>query len=233
MPKLNVIPLTKPVSNGIIIIAIDGPAGAGKSTVAKILAQKLGISYLDTGAMYRALTLKALRNKVNLEDGAQLGHLAEKTKIELRPVGDGLNVFLDGQDVSEDIRTLEVTNNTFYIARAPEVRTIMVKWQQEFGQKQSLVAEGRDIGTVVFPNATKKFYLDADPDERAQRRIKELREKGKEVDEQALQKEIQERDEKDFTRKVGPLKKADDAIVIDSSGMTAEQSADILLKYIK
>jgi len=224
----------KPVpNNGIVVIAIDGPAGAGKSTVAKILAQKLGISYLDTGAMYRALTFKAMTNKVNLEDGAQLAQLALKTKIELKPVDGGLNIFLDGKDVSEDIRTVEVTNNTFYIARAPEVREIMVKWQREIGEKQSVVAEGRDIGTVVFPHATKKFYLDAGFEERAQRRIKELREKGKEVDEKELQQELGERDQKDFSRSVGPLKKADDAIEIDSSGMTAEQSADILLKYIK
>lgn len=217
----------------IITIAIDGPAGAGKSTVAKALAKRLNISYLDTGAMYRALTVKALRNRVNLENGPALAELAVKTNIELRPVAGGLNIFLDGEDVSEEIRTVEVTNNTFYIARAPEVREIMVKWQREIGEKQSVVAEGRDIGTVVFPNATKKFYLDADPNERAQRRIKELREKGKTVDENELQRELLERDEKDFTRKVGPLKKADDAIVIDSSGLTAEQSAEKMMEHIK
>lgn len=225
--------MTASAKPGIITIAIDGPAGAGKSTVAKILAQKLGISYLDTGAMYRALTLKAMRNKVNLEDGVALAHLAQKTKIELKPVDSGLNIFLDSEDVSEDIRTVEVTNNTFYIARAPEVREIMVKWQREIGAKQSVVAEGRDIGTVVFPNATKKFYMDAGFEERAQRRIKELRAKGKEVDEKELQKELGERDQKDFSRTVGPLKKADDAIFIDSSGLTAEQSADIILKHIQ
>lgn len=230
MQKPNV---TASVKTNIMTIAIDGPAGAGKSTVAKILAKALGISYLDTGAMYRALTLKALEKKVNLENGEALAGLAKETKIELKPSAAGLNIFLDGQDVSQEIRTVEVTNNTFYIARAPEVREIMVSLQRELGKKQSVVAEGRDIGTVVFPHATKKFYLDADFNERSRRRIKELKDKGKVVDEKQLQKELDERDQKDFTRKVGPLKKADDAIVIDSTGLTAEQTAEKILGYLK
>ncbi len=230
MQKPNV---TASVKTNIITIAIDGPAGAGKSTVAKILAKALGISYLDTGAMYRALTLKALANKINLESGEALADLAKETKIELKPSAAGLNIILDGEDVSQEIRTPQVTNNTFYIARAPEVREIMVNLQRELGKKQSVVAEGRDIGTVVFPNATKKFYLDADFNERARRRIKELQEKGKPVDQEQLQKELNERDQKDFTRKVGPLKKADDAIVIDSTGLTAEETAEKILEYIK
>ncbi len=230
MQKPNVTASVKP---GIMVIAIDGPAGAGKSTVAKMLAKELKISYLDTGAMYRALTLKALRKNVNLENGQALADLALQTKIQLTPSGAGLNIILDGEDVTQEIRTLEVTNNTFYIARAPEVREIMVALQRQLGQSQSVVAEGRDIGTVVFPNATKKFYLDADFGERALRRIKELQEKGKLVDQEQLQKELNERDQKDFTRKVGPLKKADDAIVIDSTGLTAEQTAAKILEYIK
>lgn len=225
--------MTASVKSGIIVIAIDGPAGAGKSTVAKILAKRLCISYLDTGAMYRALTLKALREKVNLEDGFKLAELAKATKIEFRHSALGLRILLDGDDVSEEIRTIEVTNNTFYIARAPEVRAIMVILQRQLGEKQSVVAEGRDIGTVVFPRATKKFYLDADFEERAQRRIKELQAKGKVVDEQQLQDELNDRDQKDFTRKVGPLKKADDAIVIDSTGLTAEQTAEKILQYFR
>ncbi|MCB9757871.1 MAG: (d)CMP kinase [Candidatus Omnitrophica bacterium] len=223
--------MTASVKPEIIVIAIDGPAGAGKSTVAKILARRLSISYLDTGAMYRALTFKALREKINLEDGSQLAELAKTTKIQLKASQFGLRIFLDGDDVSEEIRSVEVTNNTFYIARAPEVRAIMVGLQRQLGEQQSVVAEGRDIGTVVFPKATKKFYLDADFKERAQRRIKELQAKGKTVNEQQLQDELNDRDQKDFTRKVGPLKKADDAIVIDSTGLTAEETAEKILQY--
>lgn len=230
MQKPNVTAL---VNSDIITIAIDGPAGAGKSTVAKILAKELKISYLDTGAMYRALTLKALRKKVNLENGRQLADLAQETRIELKPFLSGLSIFLDDEDVTQEIRTVEVTNNTFYIARAPEVREIMVDLQRRMGKKQSVVAEGRDIGTVVFPNATRKFYLDADFNERASRRIKELKESGKPVDERQLQKELGERDQKDFGRKVGPLKKAEDAIVIDSTGLTAEETAQKILEYLK
>ncbi len=230
MQKSNV---TASVNSDIITIAIDGPAGAGKSTVAKILAKELKISYLDTGAMYRALTLKALRKKVNLENGRQLADLAQETTIELKPSLSGLSIFLDGEDVTQEIRTFEVTNNTFYIARAPEVREIMVDLQRRMGKKQSVVAEGRDIGTVVFPNATRKFYLDADFNERASRRFKELKDSGKPVDERQLQKELGERDQKDFGRKVGPLKKADDAIVIDSTGLTIEETAKKILGYLK
>src|SRR5215212_4644102 len=139
-----------------VIITIDGPAGAGKSTTAKALARRLKFSYLDTGAMYRALTLKALRTKVNLVSEEDLAALALKTKLDLKSDGDEIKVLLDGQDVSQDIRTIEVTNNTFYAARAPKVRAIMVDWQRKIGEKNNIVVEGRDAGTVIFPNATKK-----------------------------------------------------------------------------
>lgn len=227
--KVNGTPLPKP---GALVIAIDGPAGAGKSTVAKMIAKELGISYLDTGAMYRSLTLKALRFKLNLENGRELAELAKKTLIELKPDPAGLRFFMDGEDVSEEIRTPEVTNNTFYIARAPQVRAILVEWQRTIGRRQAIVAEGRDIGTVVFPEATHKFYLDADFEERAKRRIKELREKGKDVDEQKIQDDLNERDQKDYTRTVGPLKKAADAVSIDSTGLSAEQVVEKILSYI-
>jgi CMP/dCMP kinase len=217
-----------------VIVAIDGPAGAGKSTVAKGLAKKLGFAFMDTGAMYRALTVKALRRKIRLEDEKTLVDLAHETKIDLiDEPGKALKVLLDGEDVSEAIRTQEVTNSTYFIARAPGVREVMVHWQRALGERRSIVGEGRDLGTVVFPHASFKFYLDADFKVRCQRRIDELRAKGVAVDEKALEKDLAERDQHDLTRKVAPLKKADDAIVIDSTHMTVEQVIGTLAKYIQ
>ena len=217
-----------------LIIAIDGPAGAGKSSVAKELAKRLNISHLDTGAMYRALTLKALRLKIHLDQEDELADLAQETVIDFATDAQkGLRVLLDGEDVTDDIRSLEVTNNTFYAARASKVRAILVERQKAIGKKQPLVGEGRDLTTVVFPDATYKFYLDADVQERYQRRIKELKQQGKKFDEEQLKQDMKERDEKDFSRAVGSLKKAQDAIVIDSTGLTVGQTADKILKYIK
>ena len=219
---------------GQIIITIDGPAGAGKSTVAKKLAKCLNFSYLDTGAMYRALTLKALRAGIDLEVEELLIDIAHKTDIDLKEDELGnLRIFLDGQDVSEEIRSIEVTNNTFHIARAPRIREILVKWQRAIGQRHNIVAEGRDVGTVVFPQATNKFYLDADLSERSHRRYLELKVKGKTVVEQKLCKDLEERDHKDFSRKVGPLKKAEDAVFIDSTKLSIDEVIEEMVKVIK
>jgi len=216
------------------VITLDGPSGAGKSSVSKSLAKRLGISYLDTGAMYRALTLKALRLKVNLEDEAALTALAQQTVIDFKEMpNEMMHVTLDGEDVAEAIRSTEVTNNTFYLARTAGVRELMVKWQRAIGQHCSIVTDGRDQGTVVFPQATYKFYVDASIDERVGRRMRELQAAGKTVDFEALKKDMAERDHKDFTRAVGPLKKADDAIVIDSDGLSVDGTVDVLMKFIK
>lgn len=220
--------------NAPIVVAIDGPAGAGKSTIAKEVAKRLGFMYLDTGAMYRSLTLKALREKVDLNDEASLAALARSTRIDLK-IGDhhALKVLLDGQDVTEEIRSPEVTNNTFYIARTAGVRDVMVEQQRAIGAKANVIAEGRDIGTVVFPNAFCKFYLDARFEERANRRCKEMSEKGKAVACAQVQQDLQDRDTKDLTRKVGPLKIADDAIVIDSTNMSIQDVAQKVIDHIQ
>jgi len=216
-----------------LIITLDGPAGAGKSTVAKSLAGRLGISYLDTGAMYRALTLKALRLKMDLSDEEALTALARNTKITFTETPDGsLNITLDGEDVSTAIRAPEVTNNTHYIAKTPGVRTLMVGWQRAMGMDRSIVTDGRDQGTVVFKDARYKFYVDADVEERVGRRYKELLAAGKPVDLDQLRMDMKERDQKDFTRSVGPLKKADDAITVDSTGLTVEGTVDKIMKLI-
>ncbi len=214
------------------IITIDGPAGAGKSTVAKQLAQKLDLSYLDTGAMYRALTLKAIRQNVDLENENDLVAMARQTHIDLENHTTGIKVILDGNDVSEDIRTTEVTNKTFYVAQKPRVREIMVEWQRLLGSKKGVVVEGRDVGTVVFPQANNKFYLDANINERSRRRIEELREKGNDVDADKLVTELKERDNKDLTRTVGPLRKADDAVFIDSTHLTIDEVIEEMMKHI-
>jgi len=216
-----------------LVITLDGPAGAGKSTVAKSLAGRLGITYLDTGAMYRALTLKALRLKMDLSDEEALTALARNTKITFKETADGsLDITLDGEDVAKAIRTPEVTNNTFYVAKTAGVRTLMVAWQRALGENRSLVTDGRDQGTVVFKDARYKFYVDCDVEERVQRRYKELAAVGKPVDLDQLRADMKDRDQKDFTRSVGPLKKAKDAITVDSTGLTVEGTVDKIMKLI-
>ncbi|HQO58551.1 MAG TPA: (d)CMP kinase [Candidatus Omnitrophota bacterium] len=220
--------------NPSCVVTIDGPAGAGKSTVAKKLAWELRYSYLDTGAMYRALTLKAVRGGSDLTDEAALIRCAKATVIDVQSDAvHGTRVLLDGEDVSEAIRSAAVTNNTFYIARAPGVREILVGWQRKMGQSRDVVVEGRDVGTVVFPEATFKFYLDADFEERVQRRFKELVDKGVPVDVAQLRADLQERDQKDLTRAVGPLRRADDAVVVDSTRLSIDGVVQKMLAIIQ
>ncbi len=216
-----------------ITIAIDGPAGSGKSSVSKIIAKRLGLLYVDTGAMYRALTLKAMRNGIDLGKETDLAGLAHNTEIELTHKEEGTVVLLDGQDVTEKIRGTDVTNNVFYLARAEGVRECMKRLQRKIAEKGDVVMEGRDITTVILPDADYKFYLDASFEERVKRRRKELEQNGKQFVESELSKDIKIRDKKDLTRKIAPLRKAEDAIVVDSTGMSLEEEAEAVISYVK
>ncbi|MDD5130649.1 MAG: (d)CMP kinase [Candidatus Omnitrophica bacterium] len=217
-----------------MIIAIDGPAGAGKSTVAKILAKKLSFLYIDTGAMYRALTLKALENNVPMGNEAEIIRLAGRIKIDLVNNPDGpLRVLLDGQDVSLLIRQPRITQFVSDVAKIKEVRQILVKMQREFGEKGDCVLDGRDIGTVVFPYAQKKFFIDASADERVKRRYKELKGLGQEVAENEVAKDLANRDKIDSTRQASPLRQAPDAIYIDTTNLSIEEVVEKMFNLVK
>lgn len=212
-----------------LVIAIDGPAGAGKSTIAKIIAKRLNINYIDTGAMYRAVTLKCLQHNVNIEDESAVIELARKTEIDFKDN----NIYLDGNIVNEEIRTIEVTNNVSNVAKIKEVRYLMVDVQREIGKRSSVILDGRDIGSYVFPNADYKFFLIATPEERGARRYKELIEKGVEVNLQDVIDDIIKRDEIDSSREFAPLVKAEDAIEIDTTGKSIDEVVESVLNKIK
>ena len=205
------------------IVAIDGPSGSGKSTVAAMLARELGYMHLDTGAMYRAVALAAFREKVPYDDPAGLDELCERIRLEMRQGEDGVSVFLNDLEVTEEIRSPEMSLGSSAVSSVPEVRSHMVRLQREIGKSGGIVAEGRDMGTVVFPDTPAKFYLDASPDERARRRWKQLREMGMEENSDKVQMEMEERDLKDASREHSPLKRADDAIHFDTTGMTVDE----------
>jgi cytidylate kinase len=215
------------------VIAIDGPAGAGKSTVAKIIANKLNFLYVDTGAMYRVLTLKAMKEKIPWDDKEKLIEMAKNTEIELYQDGEKYRVFMDGKDVSEEIRKEEVSKNTSYIASILEIRKILWEKQRNFREKYDIVMEGRDIGTKVFPDAQIKIYLDASVEERAKRRYLQLKEMGIEEDIEKIKKEIIERDKKDKNREIAPLIKTDDYYYIDTTDLTINQVVEKIMSIYK
>ncbi len=205
------------------VVVIDGPAGAGKSTAARRLAVRLDAFYLDTGAMYRACTLRALRLGVDLTDTAALAEVVKGAKIELIPHGEGCRVELDGEDVTKEIRAREVTSAIYHLADCPEVRAQLVSQQRQLAEaaEGSVVAEGRDLGSVVYPDADLKIYLDATTQERARRRLRDLGDAAPSFEE--LKADIEFRDDRDRSRPVGPLVQVPDAIYVDTSEMTLDQ----------
>jgi len=215
------------------IVAIDGPSGSGKSTVAAMLAKKLGYMHLDTGAMYRAVALAAAKGSVPYDDPDSLDKLCEQLRLEMRPRGDAVAVFLDGRDVTEEIRSPEMSLGSSAVSAVPQVRSHMVRLQREIGSSGGIVAEGRDMGTVVFPDTPAKFYLDASPDERAKRRWLQLKEMGLDEALEKVRREMDERDQNDTSREHSPLKRADDAIHMDTTGMTVEQVIENLAGKVR
>ena len=217
-----------------MIITIDGPAGSGKSTVAASLARRLGIAYLDTGAMYRAWTLAALRKKVSLDDPEILEQALRDSRVELAQPTAPDRVWLDGRDVTEEIRSDEVTESAHKIASQSRLRSLLVEQQRQIAdQVGSLVTEGRDQGTVAFPDARFKFYLDADPQCRARRRWEQMKRSGVELSCQEVLAKQQQRDQRDQTRQDSPLQVPEGAIVIDTSEMTLDQVVDTLYQHVK
>ncbi|GIU75091.1 MAG: cytidylate kinase [Bryobacteraceae bacterium] len=213
-----------------VTIAIDGPAGAGKSTLARRLAERLGYLYIDTGAMYRAIALWAKRLGVSWDDAPRLEQLARESRIELASGG---RVILNGEDVSEAIRDPDISEGASRVSAIPGVRRALVAKQQQMGREASVVMEGRDIGTVVFPQAEVKIFLDATPEERARRRLKDLAARGIEADFAAVLAEMKRRDERDSTRADSPLRQAPDAIYVDSTGMSEDEVEQALLKIVR
>lgn len=212
-----------------MIIAVDGPAGAGKSTISKLIAKKLNINYIDTGAMYRAVTYKCLSEGVDVNNEEAVIEVAKRTDIDFRDN----NIYLDSKIVNEEIRTREVSANVSDVAKVKEVRYLMVDVQREIGTRNDVILDGRDIGSYVFPNADYKFFLVATPEERGKRRYKELCEKGYEGTLEEIIKDIEKRDEIDSNREFAPLKKADDAIEIDTTGLGIDEVVEAVVSNIK
>lgn len=215
-----------------LIIAIDGPVGSGKSTLARRVAAMLGYVYIDTGAMYRSVALKALRRGVSLEAAEQLTALAGSARIDLRAMDGTQQVFLDGEDVTAAIRTPEVAQAASKVAVVPGVRKVLVAEQRRAGERGGVVMEGRDIGSVVFPDAQLKIFLTASPEIRAERRWREHQQKGDAIDLSRTLEEIRERDRRDRERSTSPLVRARDAVVVDSTAMEPEEVARLVVMLV-
>ncbi|KMT21386.1 (d)CMP kinase [Clostridium cylindrosporum] len=212
-----------------IVVAVDGPAGAGKSTICKLVANKLNLEYIDTGAMYRALTLKVLNKNINVNSVEEIMNILGNTKIDLI----NRSVFLDGKDVSDEIRTPYVSENVSSIAKISEVRDVLVKMQRDMANEKNVIMDGRDIGSRVLKNATLKIFLTASVEERAERRYKEFKNKGILVSLEEVIRDIEERDRVDSTREVTPLKRAEDAVLVDTTGKSIDDVVEEIIALIK
>jgi cytidylate kinase len=212
-----------------ISIAIDGPAGAGKSTIAKRIAKISNLVYIDTGAMYRAIALKILREKIDIQNTKEVSKLLSETKIDI----DEVNIFLDGKLVTHEIRKPDVNNFVSYVARIGIVRKKMVELQRKIALNKNVIMDGRDIGTTVLPNATYKFFLTASIEERARRRYEELIAKGFSTTLHDVKEEIQTRDQIDIQRNIAPLRQSDDALLIDTTEKSIDDVVDEILSYLK
>lgn len=223
------------MSSNKIIIAIDGHSGCGKSTTAKALAKELEYTYIDTGAMYRAVTLYFLENKINIEDHTAVAHGLSQIKIDFHrdPSTQQLHTFLNGKDVEHTIRSPKIAGSVSDIAALSDVRKTLVQLQKEIGKNKGVVMDGRDIGTVVFPDAECKFFMTANLDIRTERRLKELNENNIEATYQEIRDNLEQRDRIDSNRADSPLKKASDAILIDTSYITADEQVRISLDHIQ
>ena len=211
------------------VVAIDGPAGSGKGTVAKILASKCNLMYIDTGAMYRAVAYQTLKDNISIEDEEKIVEIAKNSKIEFI---DG-KTYLNGEDISKEIRTMEVTRIVSPISSIVKLREILVDLQREMAKGSNVIMEGRDITTVVFPNATYKFYLDASVEERANRRYKENKEKGMDVSYDEILENIKKRDYNDMHKEVGSLTRTEDSIYVDSTNLTIDEVVEKIKKIIE
>lgn len=220
-------------SGTAFIVTIDGPAGAGKSTTARKLAQRLGYTFLDTGAIYRAVALAARRAGVDWADGAAVAHVAASASIGFVPEGGTNQVLLDGCQVTAEIRIPEMSDGASRVSAHPEVRAALLDLQRRLAAQGGVVAEGRDTGTVVFPGAQAKFFLTAAPDERARRRARELEAAGRPADAVEVLREINARDQRDSTRAVAPLRKAEDAVEIDTSRLTPDEVVERMAAVVR
>ena len=224
------------MNNKGLVIAIDGFSSTGKSSISKVVADTLGLIHIDTGAMYRAITLFGLRNFKNEKQEIDLSKLLQnlnEISLEFRENSGKLEIYLNGENVSKEIRTTEVSDNVSFIAKHPEVRERLVVLQRDIAEKQGVIMDGRDIGTVVLPNADYKFFLTASADERARRRFLELQSLGIETTIEEVKQNLIERDRIDSEREISPLKQAEDAILIDNTNLNKEETIDLILSYIK